>query len=239
MHPTFVIRRSLFALGPLAAALLVCAAPGCDDLRSAPSDASAETPDVGSSPADGATPIGSDGAADGATSSGGSDGGPLSDATLPDSSGPTDGATRDVDRAWAAWPLPPPSPAAANYSILAASVRDETTHLVWERTVRPMKRTWQQGRDYCDTLVLDGQSDWRLPKRIELISLVDYGAASPAINAVAFPGTAVDLYWTDSLDAANSVTNPTYKAWVVDFSDGTIGPIPSDGLYPVRCVRGG
>ncbi len=96
--------------------------------------------------------------ADGAKPDG--SGGGVTDASTIDQWTPD--ANRNVDRAWAAWPLPVVSPPAANYAVTADTVLDRTTFLVWERNPNPTKRLWQDAMDYCDTLTLAGQTDWRL-----------------------------------------------------------------------------
>ncbi len=206
---------------------------------SADGDASSEGSTGAQSNADGSSAVASDSStqSDGAKGDG-SGGGGMTDASTLDQWTPD--ANRNVDRAWAAWPLPVVSPATANYAVTTDTVLDRTTFLVWERNPNPTKRLWQEAMDYCDTLTLAGQTDWRLPKRIELWSILDFGTHAPAINGVAFPATPVDYFWSSSLDAQNSMMNPTYKAWVVSFDDGTAGPAVS-AMYslPVRCVRGG
>ena len=49
-------------------------------------------------------------------------------------------------------------------------------------------RTWQEAVDYCTALDLPG-SGWRLPTRLELLTLVNYGLPypDPAIDARYFP----------------------------------------------------
>jgi hypothetical protein len=153
----------------------------------------------------------------------------------------TPDANRNVDREWAAWTLPPNSPLTANYSVTADTVLDHTTFLVWQRYDDGVLRQWKDAKDYCDTLTLGGQTDWRLPTRIELWSIVDFGKHAPAINTVAFlDASTQSYYWALTLDAQNSVVNPTYKAWVVSFDEGISGPIDST-MYTelTRCVRGG
>jgi len=150
-------------------------------------------------------------------------------------------ANRNVDREWAAWTLPVNSPATANYSVTTDTVLDHTTFLVWQRYDDGVLRQWKDAKDYCDTLTLAGQTDWRLPTRIELWSIVDFGKHTPAINTVAFlDASTTSYYWALTLDAQNSMMNPTYKAWVVDFDEGYAGPIVSDtNTELTRCVRGG
>jgi hypothetical protein len=42
----------------------------------------------------------------------------------------------------------------------------------WQRCDDGNKYLWQEAKDYCDNLVLGGYSDWRLPTKDELKSLV-------------------------------------------------------------------
>ena len=202
-------------------------------------DASAESGSGPQGTADGSGNVTTDaasGQADAAKADG--SGGGVTDASTIDQWTPD--ANRNVDRAWAAWKLPVVSPPTANYAVTTDTALDRTTFLMWERNVSPTKRLWQDAKDYCDTLTLGGETDWRLPTRIELWSLLDFGTHAPAINGVAFPATPVDYFWSSSLDAQNSMMNPTYKAWVVSFDDGTAGPAATaTNSLPVRCVRGG
>lgn len=87
----------------------------------------------------------------------------------------------------------------------------------------------------CENLNYAGYTDWRLPNIRELLSIVDYGAASaPRINTAAFPGTASGHYWssTTSQEASN------YE-WYVDFSSGKNDIAWSLNPKYIRCVRGG
>ena len=42
---------------------------------------------------------------------------------------------------------------------------------------------------------LCGASDWRLPSRKELLSLVHYGSSTPAIDSARFPNTTANYFW--------------------------------------------
>jgi hypothetical protein len=75
-----------------------------------------------------------------------------------------------------------------------------------------------------------GYSDWRTPTREELMTLVDYTAFSPAINAVVFPSTLSREYWTGS---------KTTNGNTVSFSDGEVGISNVVNTKPLRLVRGG
>lgn len=202
-------------------------------------DASSDGASAVSTSGDGSTVVKGD---SGTTQGGKPDGstqGAMTDASTLDQWTPD--ANRNVDREWAAWPLPSVSPATSNYSVTADTVMDRTTFLVWQRYDDGVLRTWKDAKDYCDTLTWAGQTDWRLPTRIELWSILDFAKHTPAINTIAFlDASTTSYYWALTLDAQNSVINPTYKAWVVSFDDGTAGPIDST-MYTelTRCVRGG
>lgn len=113
-------------------------------------------------------------------------------------------------------------------------VTDSLTGLMWQRTWISDK-TWQQALDYCDGLIYGGSSDWRLPNRFDLQSLVDYGRYSPSIDTTAFPGTTGVWFWS-----SNSRVGNITEAWYVHFGYGNADGIGSKtGSYRARCVRGG
>jgi hypothetical protein len=91
--------------------------------------------------------------------------------------------------------------------------------------------------DVCGSLVLGSYSDWRLPAKKELITIVDYAIPypGPTIRTVYFPNTKSSDYWSSTTYAGGPV-----NAWGVDFGDGGVYGYGKyfDGLY-VRCVRGG
>jgi hypothetical protein len=143
-------------------------------------------------------------------------------------------------RAWAEWPMPNP-PASAlpnpqNYTILTvgseAVVRDEVTRLVWQRRLDPRRFTWKDAMAYCDVLTLAGWDDWRLPSRIELVSLLNLGRTNPSIDIAAFPDTPGEWFWTASRQA-----NDEGRAWFVYFYFGYPDTDPDGNTYPARCVR--
>ncbi len=81
---------------------------------------------------------------------------------------------------------------------------------------------------------LCGATNWRLPSRRELHTLVYLGGTSPTIDSSYFPNTQTSLFWS----ASSYVSNPT-DAWIVDFPYGFdyANDKTSDGY--VRLVRGG
>ncbi|MEV7144738.1 DUF1566 domain-containing protein [Streptomyces tauricus] len=142
---------------------------------------------------------------------------------------------------WADWPMPNARtgglPHPASYTNLGdGTVRDNVTCLRWQRAKAPGTHTFAKARSYCADLDLDG-GGWRLPTRIEVLSLVDTARSGPAIDTAAFPGTPAQFFWTSSPWA---VTKTPLRAWIVNFYEGlTSNAAYQSGSYQVRCVRGG
>ena len=142
--------------------------------------------------------------------------------------------------AWACWPMPNPAsvglPNPARYDkSVSLVVNDDVTQLTWQRDVPPPTFTWQAAKEQCANLTLAGSGDWRLPTRIELVSLVDFSRASPAIDTDAFIGVAANV-WTAT--PALGTGGPPARAWQVSFSGGGATTIASETFEGrVRCVR--
>jgi hypothetical protein len=111
-------------------------------------------------------------------------------------------------------------------------VVDRVTGLAWQRVADTTAFTWAAAKDHCACLALGGYHDWRLPSRIELVSLVDFTTHDPAIDAQAFPGTPVEYFWTASPVAGNPAT-----AWYIAFFDGSTHDTDVTTEYRARCVR--
>lgn len=114
------------------------------------------------------------------------------------------------------------------------TVTDTATGLTWQKATAPGTYTWEQALAYCEALTLGGRSDWRLPTRKELRSIVDYSRYNPAINTTYFPDTAASWYWSSTTYAFY-----TNAAWGVGFDYGyDYHSYKRDSGY-VRAVRGG
>jgi YVTN family beta-propeller protein/parallel beta-helix repeat protein len=127
------------------------------------------------------------------------------------------------------------------------TVTDNNTGLVWQKQDDGSGYNWFRASgtydaarnpgtiDVCGSLVLGGASDWRLPTRKELMSLVDYAiqGPGPALNETYFPGAGQSSYW--------SITTATFapdSAGVVDFGSGSLSLTSKASPAYVRCVRG-
>jgi hypothetical protein len=113
------------------------------------------------------------------------------------------------------------------------TVRDNNTSLFWQQQDDGVIRSWDEAAFYCENLELGGYTDWRLSTLKELTGIADYGRYNPAIDSFVFPSTKKSFYWSSSFSS-------TFKgdAWVVNFSDGTIGRSSKASPFYVRCVRG-
>lgn len=113
------------------------------------------------------------------------------------------------------------------------TVTDTAVGLMWQQTTAPGKYSWQNALSYAEGSEIAGYHDWRLPNINELKTLVDFTRDDPAIDPIAFLGTA-SWYWSSTTLAIN-----THSAWMVFLSHGNAtytGKIDSNS---VRAVRGG
>lgn len=124
-----------------------------------------------------------------------------------------------------------PNPASYTESLVDGAVTDNLTGLTWEGTVEPTTvYTQGQAMRHCN----DKGGSWRLPTRVELVSLVDFSfpKPGPTINAI-FKHTPGERFWTSSYAAYDPTT-----AWYVGFDYGSTHQERADVAHRVRCVSG-
>jgi hypothetical protein len=133
------------------------------------------------------------------------------------------------------------SPVPPAYIDNGETVMDTVSGLEWQKAVKgPMN--WEKALAYADGLVLGGKSDWRLPDKNELRSLLDYSTCYPAIDKV-FAATTPPWggnYWTSTSSSEADIWGGPAYAWPIGFGEGPWGIYgdKSTGYY-VRVVRGG
>ncbi|HOX43325.1 MAG TPA: DUF1566 domain-containing protein [Myxococcota bacterium] len=120
-----------------------------------------------------------------------------------------------------------------DYQAADGVVEDQVTGLAWQQATPVETYDWWEARDYCQALSLGGHDDWRLPSRVELVSLLDLGRIDPTIDPGAFPGTPSDFYWSSSPVPFLGF------AYGVRFELGFVYDHDANGGGRVRCVRGG
>ena len=111
------------------------------------------------------------------------------------------------------------------------TVADLTTGLVWQKADDGVPRTWQQATDYCASLSLGENENWRLPNPRELFSIVDFSRFDPAIDPV-FSGNS-DNYWSSSVCAGDPD-----GVYTVLFLEGLMSLSKKGEGQFARCVRG-
>lgn len=112
------------------------------------------------------------------------------------------------------------------------TVTDAATGLIWQQADDGTSRTWDDAVSYCQALPLGGHSDWRLPSRKELLTLVDAGRTHPALDPAL--SAASKPYWTATDGFADASS-----AWFVNFGSGYSDYRKKTLAVYVRCVRGG
>ncbi len=119
------------------------------------------------------------------------------------------------------------------------TITDTKTGLMWQKNHPtfdgvPREMTWAEAIAYCEDLSLAGYTDWRLPNRNELQSIVDYTRKSPSINTTYFPD-AQSPCWSSTTYMPSDTS-----AWGVQFYYGYFDTgYKAEDLFYVRAVRGG
>lgn len=135
------------------------------------------------------------------------------------------------------------------------TVTDTEIFLMWEQNDSG-RMDWNSANILCERIIVAGYTDWRLPNKDELLTLIDktqkrdsaskiqilgnegevvlergIPSGLPLINMTMFPNAQPKRYWT-------SVPHPDDEyAWYVDFYDGYVSYDKRSDQYYVRCVR--
>jgi hypothetical protein len=143
---------------------------------------------------------------------------------------------------WAKWPMPnyevadggvPPTalPLVAGAGI----VTDPNTGITWRSSPLPNSLKANEAEAACRKVTVDGP--WRAPKRIELVTLLDYSKPKPFVDTTVFTDLGLDTVVTTSEVRPFAATNPARQYWVVDFGAGTVEPLAVSVAAKVLCVR--
>lgn len=124
------------------------------------------------------------------------------------------------------------------------SIRHDPTRLIWQRCPlgqgwdglacvgSPQLLDWQSALQAAASHQQDGFTDWRLPNRNELATIVENRCFQPAINAAVFPDTQPVGHWTGSPQA-----DQPGQAWLVEFAHGAVLADSITATHAVRLVR--
>ncbi|MBN8613634.1 MAG: DUF1566 domain-containing protein [Deltaproteobacteria bacterium] len=127
----------------------------------------------------------------------------------------------------------PPGPNEPRYAVHDETIEDEITGLVWERFASTDLLTLEDAHARCEALSLEAHDDFRVPSRVELVSLLRT-TRSPTIDPI-FEGTEAEYHWSSSLHPIRdaSATTVYFGAAEIVFA------LAADRSAVVRCVRGG
>lgn len=80
----------------------------------------------------------------------------------------------------------------------------------------PEGYSWTEALAAAEEFSYAGHTDWRIPNKKELSSIVEYQCHQPAINQVIFPATEAEAFWTSTpVPYASPVA-----VWSIRFADG-------------------
>ena len=142
----------------------------------------------------------------------------------------------NTDHTWARWPMPNtvlsglPNP--ASYAVTTDVVVDQVTGLIWQRGASAAV-AWETAGKYCEDLTLAGSSAWRLPSRIELISLMAAGRNGTG-ELSPFPAEPYSLWSASHYGTSNA--GDAFS--VIPLSPAIHGDTWA-ALQSARCVRTG
>jgi hypothetical protein len=120
-----------------------------------------------------------------------------------------------------------------------STVKDNATGLIWQRTPPSGTYSTGDGKTYCAALNLDSLTNWHLPDVRELISITDRSNfTQSAIDAVAFPDTPAEFFWTTTPRGSSQyAVNFGKPGW--NNAYGNLSLPGSGDKYRVRCVHNG
>ncbi|MBR4531387.1 DUF1566 domain-containing protein [bacterium] len=107
-------------------------------------------------------------------------------------------------------------------------VFDPSTNLLWQKGSVPVNN-WKSALAYCQNLDYAGYSDWRLPNKNELVTIVDYSKADPASS---FPGMTSEKLISSTFTVSYGGAG---DAIAVNMANGLVGE--GSSAISVLCVR--
>jgi hypothetical protein len=134
-----------------------------------------------------------------------------------------------LDRSWALWPMPEDSALVVGPD----TVLDPVTGLAWSRAPVAFARRLGAA-ELCAASRLGGFADWRLPSRVELVSLLDYARSGSALPS-AFLQPDAGSTWTSGARLSSQAN--FRDALAIDLSSGVFGWERETDFNWVRCVR--
>ena len=114
-------------------------------------------------------------------------------------------------------------------------VKDSSTSLIWQQDY-VSSQSWQTALKYCEDSTYAGYSDWRLPNKNELASLLNHDKSGSPYSD--FPEITTKMFWSSSTKISD-----ISGAWHTTFGNSNTYGVNgerktnSSSYYNVRCVR--
>lgn len=109
----------------------------------------------------------------------------------------------------------------------------ERESLMWQNTSKISKRSWKGANNYCSELDLDSYTDWYLPTKDELKTLINKKRSPKLAKGFRnISSLSTNSFWTSS-----ESTSKNTKAWRIDFKKGSAKSYKKSNKYLVRCAR--
>ena len=108
-------------------------------------------------------------------------------------------------------------------------VTDLTTGLIWQKEYLTDK-TWLEALQHCKDSTYAGYSDWRLPNKNELASLLNNDKSNAPYSD--FPDIPSGYFWSSSSSLANISV-----AWTLNLSMGYVNGDNKPNAHDLMCVR--
>jgi hypothetical protein len=119
-----------------------------------------------------------------------------------------------------------------SYEVTEELVTDTVTGLVWERPSSAVRTTFLEAKARCDALELGGRDDFRLPGRIELVTILDFNQLPVAASV--FDGAVSDYHFTSS--STGFIAGSAYSVYFGAGETAIASAVP--GRAVSRCVAG-
>ena len=120
------------------------------------------------------------------------------------------------------------------YSKTNSSVSVTGKDLIWQDDSSVSTQSFQRDEayNYCLSLTLDGQDDWRLPTLQEMFTLTDFSKSTPALDDV-FVNSSSGYFWSSTICPVCASSS-----FAVAETTGIYSRLDNSNLFRARCVRG-
>lgn len=110
-------------------------------------------------------------------------------------------------------------------------VQDLGSGLRWQQNAPNKQFSWAAAKRYCAKLKLANIANWRLPSRLELLSLLNFDQPDHAYDSNLFDAEPTDAFWSGTV-----YDNMPSHVWIAQFGEGDMYCLMRVAQAHVRCV---